>query len=171
MIDKYRCEAGGLSRSHFMTHKGRQFRVTLSHVAVATATTVDDSIVTDATHEMHAQVRVRANQGVQALTLIEAPTGVTGGSAVVATNKNRNSAVAATTVFKTGVTGTTGGTAVRAARALVAGEVDLVGEEFIFKANTTYVLRLLTGAGAANEVDVDIEFYENLGQGDDKSNG
>jgi hypothetical protein len=171
MIDRYGKELGGLSSSHFMTHKGRGYYASLSLAAVAAATTVDCSIVTDATHEAHMRITARANQGVQTLTLIEAPTGVTGGSTVVAKNKNRNfPSTDATTVLKTGVTGTTGGTIVLPAKRITgAYETDLAGEEIVLKANTIYVLRLLTGAGAGNEVDYSLDFYENIGQGVDKS--
>ena len=174
-IDKYNREHAPAPTGHFMTHIGRLFFADVPLVAVATATTVDIGILTDATHEAHLCVHAKANQGIQTLSLIEAPTGVTGGSAITPTQKNRNSAISATTVIKNGVTGTTGGTTLPLPRILAASEVDLSGQrpesEFVLKANTQYVLRVVTGALGTNELDFEMEWYENVGQGVDKSQG
>ena len=170
-MDRYRNELGGLDKIHFMTHKARQFFAAFANAAVATATTVDNLLQTDATHECHVRIKARANQGVQTFTLIEAPTGVTGGAAVTPVNKNRNSSSIATTVIKTGVTGTTGGTSIPLKRITGAYEADIIENEIILKPSTVYVLRLLTGASGTNEIDYSVDFYENVGQGEDKSNG
>jgi len=163
-IDSYSCERAGIQTGHFLTHAGRLYQALFQQSNIGAATTTDYSIVTSATKEMHLDLHVRVNQGIQTFSLIEGPTGVTGGSAVTPWNKNRNSSATPDAVIKSGVTGTTGGTAIVLGRGLYAGEFDLSGgrpeDEIILKAGTTYVFRVVTGAGAGNHIDVDFDFYE-----------
>ena len=168
-IDSYQQHLGDLTHHHFYVHIGRQFQADVALAAIATATTVDVGILTPATREAHMRILARANQGVQAFSLVEAPTGVTGGAAVVPKQKNRNSSVAATVTIANGVTGATGGTVMPLKRITGAYETELVGEEVLLKANTQYVLRVLTGALGANEIDYTLDFYENATRNQDRT--
>jgi hypothetical protein len=170
-INRYAREQGALQDDEFMTEIGRRFIANVPLAAVATATTVDVGILPSATKEMHVNLKCRANQGVQSISLIEAPTGVTGGSAITSANKNRNSAatVSADLAIKNAVTGATGGTTLWTKRVTGAYETDLAGVKMILKAGVQYVLRCLTGASGSNEIDYTLDFYENLPNNVDRS--
>lgn len=168
-IDPYQKHEADRSYEHFGVHIARIFQADIPLSAIATATTVDVGILTPATVEAHMRIQARANQGVQTFSLIEAPTGVTGGSAITPKQRNRNSSVASTLTIKNAVTGATGGTALSLKRITGAYETDLVGEEVILKANTQYVLRLLTGASGTNEIDYTLIFYENKSRNQDRT--
>ena len=173
MINRYGRERGSLQDDEYFTEIGRRFIAQVPLAGVATATTVDVGILPSATKEMHASIKVRANQGVQTISLIEAPTGVTGGSAFTPANKNRNSSagVSADLSVKNAVTGATGGTTLFSKRVTGGYETDFGGAKIILKAGVQYVLRCLTGASGSNEIDYTIDFYENAINNVDRTQG
>jgi hypothetical protein len=169
-IDRYGNELQGLGFGHFIGHAEKLYQATISLAGVAAATTTDIQFTTPATLEAHIGGLRARHVGTWTLSLIEAPTGVTGGAVVTPWNRYRPSTKTASSVIKSAVTGTTGGTVLLLGRLLAAtgiGNRATLGgadggwdDEIVLKPNTTYVIRTLTGATTGNELDLDLVFAE-----------
>jgi hypothetical protein len=169
-IDRLGNEMGGLGFGHFLTHAGKMFHCAFGWSAIAAAQTKVVGILTG-TKELHLKgININA-LGTWAVSIIEAPTGVTAGTAFVPWNRSRlGTPAACSAVFKIDVTGTTGGTEftmgnINAGTGVVS-ETSMGGseggwdDEIILKPSTQYVLKLLSGATTGNAANVRFPFVE-----------
>lgn len=173
-INQYNDTKAPIPMGPWMISLGRMWEKILMATGIATATTVDSAIVTGA-KEVHMSFNVISDQDFQTLSLIEGST-ISGGTQVYATQLNRNKSATPLSTLFTGVTSTADGTTILTRRLLKAGQSLWFGPyglrndtEIILKPNTTYVIRLLTGAAASNNVDFSLQFYENTVNNIDKS--
>ena len=98
-------------------------------------------------------------EGEADILLYEAVT-ATAGDAVVAYNRNRNSANAATVVVTSTPTEITEGTTIIRQHHLIAGGKIRSDRELILKKNTKYLLRIANETGAANFMAVNLDWLE-----------
>ena len=166
-IDSYGLARADLDDGHWLAHAKKLFSNILLNANVAATTTVDTTIVVPAGLEMHVLIGAEANQGMQTLTLLKDVTGTSGGSAVGSVNHSQLGTPKTTTVVVTkGVSGLTGGTLLFTKHIYGASNGPFQNAssirssaEWILPAGT-HALRLVTGASAANYVDIALEFYE-----------
>jgi len=95
--------------------------------------------------------------------LYEGSSGNTGGTAMAATNRNRNSLNTSSCVIKTGETVTSNGTAMGAYYLLpstVPTEGIVSEVELILKKSTVYTLAITNTASTANAVVAELTYYE-----------
>lgn len=102
------------------------------------------------------------------MSFYEGSSGNSGGTAITPINRNRNSALAAAVVLKSGVTVTTNGT--KLTESYLAG-AEGIGQtrtgaqlartnEWVLKPSTVYTYELINGSDATNTVFVEFQWYE-----------
>lgn len=174
-FDRYGNPSMGLTQRHFLIHTGKCFSLVLPYSNIGAAAANYISIEVPATIEFHLWgVGLSAFGGVS-VSLFEAPTSFTGGTAKVPWNKSRlgtRTAPASLLTIKDGVTPTLGsavemylGRSFRDAVQLDASDHVMLGvdgpdDEIVLKPGTTYLVKTLTDAGTGNYFDVEIAGYE-----------
>jgi hypothetical protein len=97
------------------------------------------------------------------VTLTEGITTSDDGTVIPAINRNRNSALTATTIVTHTPTTPTGGTTLYSYSLGHGTDIGGIGEDFtkiILKQHTKYALRILDTSGAANSLDCILNWYE-----------
>lgn len=108
-------------------------------------------------------ILVKALTGDLAVVLYEGSSGVSGGTAYPATNRNRQSTNTSTSVITLSPTVTTMGTAIglfAMMHSTVPVTEVLSPEPLILKANTTYTLSITNSSTSANAVAAELSFIE-----------
>lgn len=147
---------------HHQVHEGETYRAQSTHAALGT-TTVKFSITVPAGKYPHMIVACDVYNGA-AKVLLYAEATATGGTAVTAYNRERNSLNIPGTTIKAGVTSTDGSlieTFYVAAGIRTSG-VGRSVSEWVLKAGATYRVDV-TGLVANTEAVVGFNFYEDLG--------
>lgn len=145
--------------AHHKIHDGAAFTASFSADVAATTGKLLLLIVTPNT-DVFAHLKYNFNvEGEADIMLYEAPT-ATAGDAVVAYNRNRNSAVAATVVVTSTPTSITEGTTIIRKHHLIAGGSIKSDDELILKKNTKYLLSIANATGATNFTAVNLDWYE-----------
>lgn len=163
MIDGMGNHDIGITNNHMKVHKGLLFSTAVYKAALATNGTFDISLKPGSKSTHLEQFYVQTSSPLAAIAIIEAPTGVTGGSAVVPFNHNRYSTKTYGGVIKIEPTGTTGGTSLPVGAVLAAfapSELTSIAE-YVLKTDTQYVLRCTNAATAAANIVVRLVMYEN----------
>lgn len=163
-VDQNYGAAVTISSTHALTHQGKMFVMSEAVASLANSAVRAYDFTTGA-NSAH-WIAVFAVGGDCSLEIFEAPTNVTGGTLVASYNKNRYSSKTATAVIKHTPTITTPGTTLLLDLILPGGDKKGSGivegfDEFIFKSNTQYLVRLTNISGGAIGVGTTFTWYEN----------
>jgi hypothetical protein len=158
-----------ITEHHYLIHRGQAFHAQFNSASVASSSTCTIQITTPAStvSEIHAYFGVSTNGPVK-VELYEAPT-VSGGAAITAYNRNRNSDVTATATLKSDPTIATEGTvllSVGRTGSTGAGQTKTGGDnaetfEWELATGTTYIYKVTAGA-AATAINAGVDWYEVL---------
>ena len=145
--------------THAAIHAGKHFFVReciSSEVGGASRLYVITTPDTTTWAHFFLRIAVKAEASV---TMVEGITTSGDGTVLPAINRNRNSAIAATTIVTHTPTNPTGGTTLYS-YTLAAGDVGEDVTKLILKQHTKYALRILDTSEAANRIDCVLNWYE-----------
>jgi hypothetical protein len=160
-----------ISTDHALIHEGILFYA-YSKTDIAAGGTLKFTFTTPSVASgkyVHFRPSAIATSGDKlTMTMTEVPTSISGGSAMVAYNRNRISTITALSTLKTGVTLTEsatvvdisfigGGTGVGGAK---SGSETGESDEIILKQATVYSIVLANGSSATNTVFLKLKWYE-----------
>lgn len=156
--------------AHHEAHAGSHYYVS-GYSTLGSGGTISFSVTTpDTTKWAHMLFNI-AGSDVTTVTVYEGATGISGGTAIVPINNNRNSSntsgltvtvnptvTAGTVIIDSYLFGDTGG-----GNAASAGGIAFRGDELILKQNTAYLWRIVSGA-ADNRVSYRGHWYEHTNE-------
>jgi hypothetical protein len=152
----------GIDFEHHQVHEGESYVASLEQLSIGTGT-VKFSIDVPVDTYPHMIISVDTYDGACLVRKYHTAT-YTGGSAMTAVNRNRNSANAAATTIKSGITSTNG----TLFESFFAGSAKTTGgngrsmSEIILKANSTYRFDVV-GQSANTKAVINFFWYEDLG--------
>jgi hypothetical protein len=154
-----------IDSNHYMIHAGKSYHLISANASVASSSTCTIAITVPATGEIHAYFGVSTN-GPLKTEIYESPT-ISGGTAITAYNRDRDSTNAATlTAVKDPTITTTGNVLLAIGRTGTGGvgKTQIGGDspitsEWILGAGKTYIYRI-TSQAAATAIDLGLDWYE-----------
>lgn len=168
-IDKLTSYLVALTGDHSEIHDGSAFSANYFISALASSGTFKISLTTPATKYVHFRpVNISTSGDKVTVNVYETPTITVAGTLVASANRNRNSSAVAGTVIKQGVTATANGTIIDTVYLgggtgigqTVSGSSLNQDNEIVLKPSTAYIIEVVNGSAAANNIMVKVLFYE-----------
>ena len=167
--DQFTGARSSMNSDHVYIHKGRLFE-TFRNASVNAAATMDISFLTSATGYVHIRPSAVSTSGDKVTIAFYEGVIMTVGTGMTAYNHNRNSVIVPTAIVKHTPTVTNTGTLI--AQGYIGGGTGVGGSrsggergdinEWVLKPNTQYLLRLTNGSSAANIIQANVLWYEEI---------